>query len=234
MNVKTGRVGCINRRYNHPRVGAARQIGRSSTTPAPTSAPRHSPSPLPPPPPPPPSQLRFDLLVPALIETFALLFDDGHHHLVAHATAGYPSTPTASLTGRESAAAAAAAASEHASAVSKNLGNRKSVNRHHYHRQSVSAGSALPPGCQAPARDHHRGHANIGGSTASPTAGAHVTSENTTREVALMTAGGKEEAARGAEGEREMVWEEHWDDDRQVPFYRLSGYDLSLWQIPAL
>ena len=99
---------------------------------------------------------------------------------------------------------------------------------------SVGSSVQLPLRCEPRTREHHRGLTIIGGSTTNPGVGAYVASGDTTQDVEVTTVRGGEGAARWAEGERRVVWEEHWDDARQAPFYRLSGHDLALWQIPAL
>ncbi|CAN0342208.1 unnamed protein product, partial [Laminaria digitata] len=196
-NVKIGNNNVVwrnDRRHDDPPKGSAGcDIGSTSTGRAPGPAPWRSPSPLRPLPPPPLSQQqqqqqqqqqpRFDLLVPALIETFARLVDDGGHH-------------------------------------------HDHQRHHHHHRATDAIASVHDPSTP----------------NSAPSTTEHASADDTTHTKdadAASTAGGHEEekeAARQAqEGERKrMVWEEHWDDGRQAPFYRLSGTDLSLWQIPAL
>ena len=241
--VKVGSIGWNDRRHDPLPEGAGRDFGSTST--------RLAPAPAPAPAAPsrwylssPPSQQqqqqhqqrrrrqekRFDLLVPALIETFAKFVDDGYNRIVDNAArCGDPSNPQTNLeppTGRTGAADV-----EHASAADKNLRNQHEIYRHH--RQSVSAES-VPLANQNRASGHlHRAPAEEGGSAATLRAPARPVALNDETQDAAFMPGSLGEAAH-AQGERRVVWEEHWDGGRQAPFYRLSGHDLSLWQIPAL
>lgn len=120
---------------------------------------------------------RFNLLVPALVDAFARLAEDGDRWIGS--TRSMPLRPPPRRAVASSTPAAIFAA--------------------------TPAATADPTSTQpAHDREHHYGASSKGSGSAQ-----------------------QGETAK-------MVWDEHWDSERRIPFFCLRGRDLSVWQIPAL
>ncbi|CAB1112903.1 unnamed protein product [Ectocarpus sp. CCAP 1310/34] len=122
-------------------------------------------------------QPRFNLLVPALVDVFARLAEDGSRWIGStHSTPLRQPPPRAVASSRTAATSAATPA-----ATADSTSTQTAHDREHQHwASSKGSGSAQQ------------------GETA------------------------------------KMVWDEHWDSERRIPFFCLRGRDLSVWQIPAL
>lgn len=123
---------------------------------------------------------RFDLLVPALVDVFARLAEDGDRWIGSTNSMPPPLRPPPRRAVASSTQAAISAATP-AATTAETTSTRTAHDREHQHgASSKGSGSAR-----------------------------------------------QEETAK-------MVWDEHWDSERRIPFFSLRGRDLSVWQIPAL
>ncbi|CBJ33153.1 expressed unknown protein [Ectocarpus siliculosus] len=122
-------------------------------------------------------QPRFNLLVPALVDAFARLAEDGDRWIGSTRSTPLRPPPRRAVATRRPAATSAA----------------------------TPAATADPTSTQTTHdREHHHGASSKGSGSAQ-----------------------QGETAK-------MVWDEHWDSERRIPFFSLRGRDLSVWQIPAL
>ncbi|CAM9568256.1 unnamed protein product, partial [Ectocarpus sp. 8 AP-2014] len=72
-------------------------------------------------------------------------------------------------------------------------------------------------------------------SAAAPAATADPTSTQTAHDREGHHRASSKRSGSAQQGETaKMVWDEHWDSERRIPFFSLRGRDLSVWQIPAL
>ncbi|CAN0036313.1 unnamed protein product, partial [Ectocarpus sp. 12 AP-2014] len=122
-------------------------------------------------------QPRFNLLVPALVDAFARLAEDGDRW----------------------------------------IGSTRSVPRRPPPRRAVA--SSTPAAISA----------------APPAATADPTSTQPAHDREPHHGASSKGSGSAQQGDTaKMVWDEHWDSERRVPFFNLRGRDLSVWQIPAL
>lgn len=171
-----------------------------------------------------PRHTRFDLLVPALIETFACLVDNGDNLIAkTSASTARPSFPHALLAPEDTTAVPTEIIVETAKNVEHHKdasGERNTVvgKARQTHKTSVSSAS------RSATRDSPTATLEEG----TPTDVEHV------QKTTVYGEAGSGEGETPEEGGGSMVWEQHWDTRRGAPFYRLRGQDLSLWQVPVL
>lgn len=192
----------IRAKPHHSHKGLARESGKAETIgPTPTPSPTSS-----------PSQLRFDLLVPALIEAFSRLVDDGSHWI----TAGARPFPAAPLRPRGVQGPTNAC-------VDRNRGSTttRSSSAVQPCRQRANQTSELPwkPGFTS-------------GHISRPDGGGFSQRRQHQREEGVKW--DEANSTRAKDNDNLAAWEEYWDEGRHAPFYRLHEQDLSLWQVPFL
>lgn len=163
-----------------------------------------------------------DLLVPALVEAFACLVDDGNRRIAA-AIGGLESPPPPpSSTVMHPVQMRDESLSDGAKVDQHNLGG---VN------YTDSCASESGRACQSE-------------TPRQSLSASEDISPITVEEELHKDAQGRMEGAKSEEKEKRRavqaqnrgdthVWEEHWDADHHAPYFRLRGQDLSLWHIPV-